>query len=226
MDRASGSGVFARDPDALIDLVELDVTEALLKQEENKAICAMYKQLFERNNPDYLQEHVSQDDELSAKAMEDHAKRAMPHVMANIMPTIEQVLKAVKGRSAWRVEGTLREYAKFEPVNMWFQYPIHRVDDVGSLKDIDPEGEAPAWQKATGKRKESAKKERQSKEAQFQDAVNNCNFGDPPTVKDIVEWFGKSGKEVSERTVRDWIKRYGYVLQDGVIVKEDGEDHG
>ncbi|NEW06366.1 hypothetical protein GK047_10115 [Paenibacillus sp. SYP-B3998] len=28
MDRASGSGVFARDPDALIDLVELDVTEA------------------------------------------------------------------------------------------------------------------------------------------------------------------------------------------------------
>ncbi|MGG1878283.1 AAA family ATPase [Paenibacillus cisolokensis] len=225
MDRASGSGVFARDPDALIDLVELDVTEALLKQEENKAICAMYKRLFEQHNPAYLQEHVSQDDELSAKAMEDHAKRAMPHVMTNIMPTIEQVIKSVKGRSAWRVEGTLREYAKFEPVNMWFQYPVHKVDDVGSLKDIDPEGEAPAWQKATGKRKESAKKERQSKEAQFQDAVNNCNFGDPPTVKDIVEWFGKSGKEVSERTVRDWIKRYGYVLQDGVIVKEDGEDH-
>ncbi|MDT2258159.1 hypothetical protein P7H25_25130 [Paenibacillus larvae] len=28
---------------------------------------------------------------------------------------------------------------------MWFQYPIHKVDDVGSLKDIEPEGEAPAW---------------------------------------------------------------------------------
>jgi len=226
MDRASGSGVFARDPDALIDLVELDVTEALMKQEENKAICAMYKWLFEQHNPTYLLEHVSQDDELSAKAMEDHAKRAMPQVMANIMPTIEQVLKAVKGRSAWRVEGTLREYAKFEPVNMWFQYPIHRVDDVGSLKDIDPEGEAPPYKKATNKRKESAQKEQRSKEAQFKDAVNNCNFGDPPTVKDLVEWFGKSGKEVSERTVRDQIKRYGYVLQGGVIVRYDGEDHG
>lgn len=39
MDRASGSGVFARDPDALLDLIELEPTEALMQQEENKAIC-------------------------------------------------------------------------------------------------------------------------------------------------------------------------------------------
>lgn len=43
MDRASGSGVFARDPDALLDLIELEPTDALLKQEENKAICAACK---------------------------------------------------------------------------------------------------------------------------------------------------------------------------------------
>ena len=29
MDRASGSGVFARDPDALLDLIELEPTEGL-----------------------------------------------------------------------------------------------------------------------------------------------------------------------------------------------------
>ena len=43
MDRASGSGVFARDPDALLDLIELEPTEALMKQEENKAICGVCK---------------------------------------------------------------------------------------------------------------------------------------------------------------------------------------
>ena len=32
MDRASGSGVFARDPDALLDLIELDLTEELLNR--------------------------------------------------------------------------------------------------------------------------------------------------------------------------------------------------
>lgn len=225
MDRASGSGVFARDPDALIDLVELEVTESLLKQEENKAVCAVYQQLFEKFNPDYLDEHVSLDDLLSAKAMEDHAKRAIPGHLDAAQESINQALRSVRIRSAWRVEGTLREYPKFEPVNMWFQYPIHKVDEVGSLKDIEPEGDRPAWQKATEKRKTSARKERRSKETQFEDAVNNCNFGEPPTVKDVVEWFGKSGKEVSERTVRDWIKRYGYVLQEGVIVKNNGGDH-
>ena len=39
MDRASGSGVFARDPDALLDMVELEMTDALRKQEENKRAC-------------------------------------------------------------------------------------------------------------------------------------------------------------------------------------------
>ncbi|MEF2969256.1 AAA family ATPase [Paenibacillus sp. M1] len=224
MDRASGSGVFARDPDALIDLVELDVTEALLKQEENKAICAMYKRLFEQHNPAYLQEHVSQDDELSAKAMEDHAKRAIPHIMADIMPTIQQVIKSVKARSAWRVEGTLREYAKFEPVNMWFQYPIHRVDDVGSLKDIEPEGEAPAWKKATNKRKESAQKERRSKAEEFEAAVFNCKMGEAPTKKDVAEYMG-----VSEKTVARYMKEHGGFTYDAnnnytIIEKEDQEE--
>ncbi|MDT2237522.1 hypothetical protein P7H19_16280 [Paenibacillus larvae] len=38
---------------------------------------------------------------------------------------------------------------------MWFQYPIHKVDDVGSLKDIEPEGEAPAWKKATSNKRKT-----------------------------------------------------------------------
>ena len=226
MDRASGSGVFARDPDALIDLVELEVTDALMKQEENKAICSVYERYIRQHNPEYLKESVSQDDLLSAREMEERARVAIPGQLTAARQEIVDLLRAVRIRSAWRVEGTLREYPKFEPVNLWFQYPIHKVDYTGSLKDIEPEGERPVWQKAADKRKESAKKERRSKEDQFEDAVNNCNFGESPTVKDIVEWFGKSGKEVSERTVRDWIKRYGYVLQDGLIKKDDGGDHG
>lgn len=229
MDRASGSGVFARDPDALIDLVELEITEALLKQEENKAICAIYKKFFEKYNPTYLREHVSQDDELSAKAMEEHAKRAIYNTEQEAAQVeIKQTLEDVRNRSAWRVEGTLREYAKFSPVNMWFQYPIHKVDEVGSLKDIDPEGDKPAWQKATNKRKDSAKKERRNKAEEFEEAVSNCNFGEPPTVKDLMDWYSSTGKEVAERTVRDWVKKYGYMIDknnSNVIVKIDGGDH-
>ncbi|QHZ52181.1 Regulatory protein RepA [Paenibacillus larvae subsp. larvae] len=215
MDRASGSGVFARDPDALIDLVELEVTEALRNQEENKAICAMYQRLFEQHNPSYLHEHVSQDDQLSAKAMEDHAKRAMPQVMDNIMLTIKQVLKAVKGRSAWRVEGTLREYAKFEPVNMWFQYPIHKVDDVGSLKDIEPEGEAPAWKKNFTKKKSPEAKKKEQKES-LETAYEACSIDEKITLKAIAEYMG-----VTEKTARNRIKEHGgFWIEDGEVGKK------
>lgn len=228
MDRASGSGVFARDPDALIDLVELDITESLLKQEENTAICTVYRQFLQNFNQNYLNEQVSQDDLLSAKAMEDHAKHAIAGQMEMVKESLQKAVRSVLIRSAWRVEGTLREYPKFEPVNVWFQYPIHKVDDVGSLKDIDPEGEGPPWQKATAKRKNNAKAERRTKAEEFADVIANCNFGEPPTVKDVVEWYATTGKEVPERTVRDWIKKYGYMTTDkstgNVIVKKDRSD--
>lgn len=230
MDRASGSGVFARDPDALIDLVELEITEALLKQEENKVICGIYQRYFERYNSEYLRNSVSQDDLLSAKQMEDHSRRAIYNTEQDAAQAeIKQALQAVRIRSAWRVEGTLREYPKFEPVNMWFQYPIHKVDEVGSLKDIDPEGEAqPPWKKATGKRKDKAKEQRRSKAEEFEDAVNNCNMGEPPTLKDLTDWFSSTGKQVAERTIRDWITKYGFMIDKNngsVVVKKDSDDH-
>lgn len=230
MDRASGSGVFARDPDALIDLVELEITEALLKQEENKVICSIYERYFKQHNPVYLRDSVSQDDLLSAKQMEDHSRRAIYNTEQDAAQAeIKQALEAVRIRSAWRVEGTLREYPKFKPVNMWFQYPIHKVDEVGSLKDIDPEGESakPPWQKASGKRKDKANAQRRSKAEEFEDAVNNCNMGEAPTLKDLTEWFSSTGKPVAERTIRDWVTKYGFMIDKNngsVVVKKDGDD--
>lgn len=212
MDRASGSGVFARDPDALIDLVELDITEALLKQEENKVICAIYKQYFEKHNYDYLDEHVSLDDLLSAKAMEEHARRAIPDHMEEAKQDIKLAVRNVKIRSAWRVEGTLREYPKFEPVNMWFQYPVHRVDDVGSLKDLSPPDEKPAWQKNFTKKKSPEERKKEQKEA-LETAYEACSIDDKVTIKSIAEYMG-----LSEKTARRRIKEHeDFWIDDGEV---------
>ena len=64
MDRASGSGVFARDPDALLDLIELETTDALVKQVENKAICQVCIEWLKHY--DGLLDGVSQDDMCSS----------------------------------------------------------------------------------------------------------------------------------------------------------------
>lgn len=47
MDRASGSGVFARDPDAMLDMTELVPTDAIREQLHNKAACAAAKALLD-----------------------------------------------------------------------------------------------------------------------------------------------------------------------------------
>lgn len=216
MDRASGSGVFARDPDALLDLIELEPTEALLKQEENKAVCAACVDYLVGRYP--YEDDLGQDDLLSSTAMLDYCKgRLTRNQKAELDAKIEQVQASVKARTAWRIEGTLREFPKFEPVNVWFDYPVHKADVSGSLKDIQPEDDKPSYQKATSKRKKNAEAERQNNKIALENAINICNFGDPPTIKQLCEQLGIQDSGVYKR-----IKSHGgYVVKDGVVVKKE-----
>ncbi|MGN0903057.1 MAG: AAA family ATPase, partial [Succinivibrio sp.] len=86
IDRASGSGVLTRDPDAIIDFSEIDLTQ------------------------------------LEDKEIGWNSSIAEAH-------------------SAWRVSGSLREFAAFSPINVWFDYPVHRVDELGDLDRCFLEGD-------------------------------------------------------------------------------------
>lgn len=161
MDRASGSGVFARDPDALLDLIELELTEELLAQEENKAVCAVCLSWLERYG---FAEEASLDDACSETAMLDLCRTNLqPNSQQLLMEDIAVARKLVRTRTAWRIEGTLREFPKFPAVNLWFDYPIHRQDKIGVLRDIAPESEAQSRRnyakKSSGTKKEAAKEQ-------------------------------------------------------------------
>lgn len=141
MDRASGSGVFARDPDALIDLVELELTPELVNQEHNRIIASIYAEELKKRNPKYYEEVVGEDDVLSKFQMQEYINLALKKdELAEVNARVQAVEMSLVNRSAWRVEGTLREYPKFPPLNLWFEYPIHKVDEVAVLADVDPEG--------------------------------------------------------------------------------------
>lgn len=211
MDRASGSGVFARDPDALLDLIELEPTEALMKQEENKAICAACKQ--------YLDAHcsygddLSQDDMLSSTQMMDYCKGHLDKwQMDALQRQIDAAKAKVKGMTAWRIEGTLREFAKFDPVNLWFDYPTHRMDEIGCLKDIQPDDEKPQYKKNFGKKKSPEELKEERKKA-LETAYDAQNIDDEVTLKDLMEYTGKS-----EDTIRRHIKEHGgFWIDDGKV---------
>lgn len=127
IDRASGSGVFGRDADALLDMIELDA---------------------------------------------------------------EQVGSS---RSAWRIEGTLREYASFRPVNVWFDYPVHRIDDTGTLETIKLDVEM----KLNEKGQRTRQKQRQSRIQNLETAYNACLISDEVTIDDMSEYL-----DVSPKTLR------------------------
>jgi RecA-family ATPase len=214
MDRASGSGVFARDPDALLDLIELEPTDALLKQEENKAICEVCIDYLKHCNK--LSE-VSQDDMCSSVQMLDYCRENLKSLEFKVLNVkVQEAVDRVRVRSAWRIEGTLREFPKFQPVNVWFDYPIHKIDESGALKDIQPDDDKLSWQRGSVNNKKNAQSRKEDRKKALQEAVEGCNFGEIPTVKDVAEYLG-----ISERTVRDRIKEHGgYTIQDGEVVKK------
>lgn len=216
MDRASGSGVFARDPDALLDLIELETTKDLMKQEENKAICGACKAYLDAHYK--WQDDLSQDDLLSSVQMQEYCKAHLDKwQMKALERQVEDAKASVSALTAWRIEGTLREFPKFDPVNLWFDYPVHRLDEVGSLNDIQPDAEKPAWQKGTEKNKKKAKTRKAERISATRSALEDSNFGDVPSVNDIADYLG-----ISVRTARDRVLELGgYEINDGKIIKKN-----
>lgn len=212
MDRASGSGVFARDPDALLDIIELEPTEALVKQEENKAVCKACQVFLDSHFK--WQDDLSQDDLLSSTQMLAYCREKLTRgEYATLEAVIQEAKKKVQQKTAWRIEGTLREFPKFPPVNLWFDYPVHLPDESGALGDIQPEAELPPWKRGADANKKSAKDRKEERKKSVEEALGNSNFGDAPSLDDVAGYMG-----VSKRTARDRINEHGgYVIEDGFV---------
>ena len=211
MDRASGSGVFARDPDALVDLVELDLNEDLVKARAEKATAKIYQRALQEQANDYYQQNVSLDDLESRYQMQQHFDKAIPDVMKRkpYLDEVKTTTHSIEIATAWRVEGTLREFAKFAPVNMWFSYPVHEVDTTGVLADIQLEDSTPSWKKNLDSKKANEKKKKTADE-RFKTAMQVLFDGiNPVELSEVVEYFSTEDKPVSEKTIRRWVKNNG-----------------
>ena len=231
MDRASGSGVFARDPDALLDMIQLPLDENQQKTIADKAEC--------KARVEYLQKHHVElpgpDDQLSAVQMkawcDSHLVRpggwAVPGAgsIAECSALAERARREAMSRTAWRIEGTLREFPAFAPVNLWFQYPIHRIDGEGGiLQDIDPEEVKPLWQKASeARKKKNEKKGNKVATERFNQYTFMTAAGEDVKLTDLAEKWG-----MSEQGARKWINgktgSQHFYIKDGNVYLKSEED--
>lgn len=187
MDRSSGSGVFARDPDAILDLIELPITEDRYMQLENQAICDTYSAAIKTYNPTY--NDVSLDDVFSVKQMSYHLMCAIKSqgVLSIVENNRKKAVELARQASAWRLEGTLREFPKMKSINAWFKYPIHVLDD--SLGDISLEDDPKdKWKKGTKKSNESrSEKAKQELEEAFNILSEGNDSVDINQISDYLE---------------------------------------
>ena len=217
MDRASGSGVFARDPDAMLDMTELTPTDAIKKQLHDKAACAACRALLDQRGH---AEDYSSDDALSRTRMLEIAREYLG--AADIRTLDEDITarqKAADSMTAWRIEGTLREFARFDPVNLWFSYPIHLLDS-GLLEDLQPDTD-PRTTGRSGAQKRWAKPADKQKQAEkeLSTAFEACTMDGEVTVYAMAEYM-----DLKPRTVKSRLKADGGYWIDGERVgrKEPG----
>lgn len=217
MDRASGSGVFARDPDAMLDMTELTPTDAIRTQLENNTVAAACKKaLDEAGHADVY----SWDDQCSKSRMQALCKEHLSAVaLRRLDGEIAAAQKRAAGMTAWRIEGTLREFARFEPVNLWFDYPIHTLDK-GLLEDLEPDSDYKALGvKGAARRWGDKEKLEKDKKNQLAQAFEASMMDGKVTVYAMAEYLGLKPDTVKRRLKADG----GYWIDGEVVgVKEPG----
>ena len=217
MDRASGSGVFARDPDAMLDMTELTPTDAILEQLHNKAACRVLKAMLDKRSH---ADAYGPDDALSKSRMLAIAKEHLG--MADLRAIDAQIAAAQKkadSMTAWRIEGTLREFARFDPVNLWFDYPVHKPD-TGLLEDLQPDSDYKSLgTRGASKRWGNKDKVSKDKKAELDTAFEACMMDGKVTVYSMAEYMG-----LKPDTVRRRLKADGGFWIDGADIgrKEPG----
>ncbi len=217
MDRASGSGVFARDPDALLDLIELELNDDVYAYMRNNVACECCIKYLDKHLPGWRDE-TSQDDLLSQSTMIEFCKRKFGHqYYKELEIIINNAKEKVPTITAWRIEGTLREFPKFNPVNLYFDYPVHKVDHTGVLNDIDPDEVKPHWQKAREARKSPADKKKERMNS-LEIAYEALKIDGEVTVKALEEYF-----TLSKNAVKNRIKEHpNFEVEKGIVIKKTG----
>lgn len=191
MDRASGSGVFARDPDALLDLIELDIPESIQEEYEVDVVANVVNRYLKQEDLD----PVGSDEELyNISGLLQHARIKLKKHYEEIVKEVNEARVSAQARTAWRMEGTLREFAKFKPFDFWFEYPKHVLDLSGKLSKIKPEAEP---------KKPKEPKPKKTKDEQLEEAFEALDVNGSGCVQmsDVMNYL-----EISERSMRRNVK--------------------
>lgn len=209
MDRASGSGVFARDPDALLDMIELDMNKEVKEHFINEARVEAMHTVLDKYVPKwktYIYQTKKTDDH-DFEAMNDYCAEMLGFEQMNELQYLTELkVDAAKHITALQISGTLREFATFDPINCFFKYPVHFLDSGNLLKGCRPEG---SKKKSKFEKMNETNKKKQDENIElFLNAFEQLNHDGQVTVKELAESGLMMGKTYGslKTSVPRWIK--------------------
>nr|WP_306792628.1 AAA family ATPase [Collinsella urealyticum] len=212
MDRASGSGVFARDPDALLDMTALEMTDACRQAHDLERTWSVLKTLMDHHVPDW-RKAAPLEAQSGVVQLCRWAADSLPQDIYQVLKdTSEQITAKSRGWTAWRIEGTLREFPRFEPKDLWFEHPAHRADATGALSDLTVEGEMPTLAARRAKGTEAAvsqaKRTQREKVSAMREAVAACAAdGVIATRAEVLKRIkAVQGQPVSRSMLQNWTR--------------------
>jgi len=214
MDRASGSGVFSRDVDALVAMTELEVTEDMRKAYFNELGCACMSAFLDITAHDGWRAEVSQDALVVERDLREVCVTLLGHgeEMNALIRQLDVIQASVDITTAWRLESTLRDFAPIKPIDIWYRYPVHEVDEselLAKAKIADVAAAENAHKRGGEVTKERAKRARVEKKELFENALAQAKFGEPVTRKEVAEYIGEyNGRTVTKEAIRKWMMEW------------------
>ncbi len=172
-DRSSGSGVFARDPDAILDIIELNVSETTRKAVSDRLASDHVAGLLDAS-PHSWRDDLSQDDAVVPEKVLAYAREKLGPARVDV--EIGPLRQGFAHATGWRMEGTLREFAPMEPRTFWFRHPFHTMQHADVLADAKADGEVPQWMEQQQANKDAAQKKREERLKKLTFAFNDLSF--------------------------------------------------
>lgn len=215
MDRASGSGVFGRDPDALLDLIELPLTEDAKRQTVRSAALEAGSEWLRENHKDVWADLPQAHD---FNMIEDYYNAVKERTgFADWLEDFGSIMRAAEdeadGYTGLRVDGTLREFKRFKPVDIWFKHPIHEVDETGMLQDIKPDEDGRSRSnrqlQKSGKRAKTKEELAEERKEDFDQLFSSCDMeGKGEVPRDDLMKAGGFKIDTLKRRIKEHAGKY------------------
>lgn len=212
MDRGSGSGVFSRDPDAILDMIELPINQKRRELLSDMLVCKALEALGTAMDVNLDRWPIP--DRQHAEAAIMTFQRAFPNLGSDAARVVAETHEVCDRLTGWRVEATLREFAPIKQRNVIFRHPVHILDDGDILRDAKAQGEEAPWEAKAQAQREAKAKQTETDNKNLEATISGLGGPGKATVTQIAAHLG-----ICEKTVKKRIKKHGlFQVERGLIL--------